>query len=153
MVRQTVGNAKDFSVALGMDVVANVVGAVGLGNDHIHGLVGVVGGTDQYAGLERNVEERSVGATGGAGGAQLVEFEILGCRVFWRRFLFEGGDGLDDGAVLRFRRLAGAGFVALLRQLCGAARFVAEVSGFSRPDEAGNGGRRFLGLFGFPFLG
>src|ERR1700732_290748 len=99
MVRQTVGYAKDFRVALGVDVVADVGGAVGLGNDHIHGLVGGVGGTDQYAGLERNVEEGGVGATGGAGGAQLVELEILRCRVFWREFLFEGGGGLDHRAV------------------------------------------------------
>ena len=41
MVGERVGNAKNVGVAFGVDVVADVVGAVGFGDGHIHGLVGL----------------------------------------------------------------------------------------------------------------
>ena len=79
---------KNFRVAGGVEVVVDLIRAVGFGYEDVHELVGVFGDADDQAGLERNVGDGFVGAGGGAGGAEALDLEIAGGGVFGRGFLF-----------------------------------------------------------------
>jgi hypothetical protein len=75
------------------DVVVEMVGGVGFGDGHGHRLVGFVGGTDEQAGSERDIEDGLIVATGSSGGAQQAHGVIVRRRVLGLGLLLESCGG------------------------------------------------------------
>ena len=82
----------------GFHIVMNLIGCAGLGYDYIHELLGVFGDAHDETGLQRDVGDGFVFASGVAGGAKVMKPEVAGGGVFRGRLLFQDGAGQDDRA-------------------------------------------------------
>ena len=85
-------------MAGGFHIVMNSIRCVGLGNDHIHELLGIFGDADDKTRPQRDVRDGFVLAGGVAGSAKVMKPEVAGSGVFRGGLLFQDGAGQDHRA-------------------------------------------------------
>src|SRR5262249_50572601 len=77
-----VGHQEHFGGAAGVDVVVNLVGSVGLADDHVHELMCFLRGTQDEASFERDVGKHFIAAFGGAATFECAELVVFRSRIF-----------------------------------------------------------------------
>src|SRR5580765_7288795 len=104
MVRRLVrriGKQANFRAAFCGDIVMDLIGAVGERDDDVHGLLGLLGATDQQAGSERDVENGFVLAGSGATGGEVLQLVVLWGGSLGRGLLAKGLANQDDRAMIQ----------------------------------------------------